>query len=573
MYLKSPYPDLPEVPDANVYYTHFKRPDQAEWPDFTAFIDATTGQRRRYSEYVKRVEDLATALGTPVSEGGLGLRAGEGELVGIFSENCMDYITLVHSCLVMTTPFALISSYSTAFELRHALNLTKVTRLFVDAKLLPTLLPVAKEIGIPIDRIYLLLGDAPGFRSVSELVNHVTEKRIPFIGVQPAKKNTLAYLVLSSGTTGLPKAVMISHGNLSCAFMQFATVVKVGAEVMPPPTPKGLEGLPTQLAFLPLHHSYGLHQCCFRALIVPQTIVILKKWDIKTALDVVQRYKVSSLALVPSIVHQLVNYPGIEKADLSSVQSSGSGGAYLPPELSSKFSSIIPNANFMEGYGLSEGTIGAINQPFPGSLKGKLKIIPGSIGVLLPGIEARILLDDGTPVKVNEPGEFWFKGGNVALGYLNNDQADKETFVNGWLKTGDKFYVNEEGYLFFADRAKDTLKVSGIQVSPVEIENVLLAHPQKLITDVTVAGVSGGRTSDEKVPRAWIVLSPKGEQAGAQTVIKELDNWHKKNLSKYKWLRGGFEVVTEIPKSPTGKTLRRVLQDQYEGRLRANVKL
>lgn len=89
MYLKSPYPDLPEVPDANVYYTHFKRPDQAEWPDFTAFIDATTGQRRRYSEYVKRVEDLATALGMSVSEGGLGLRAGEAELVGIFSENCM----------------------------------------------------------------------------------------------------------------------------------------------------------------------------------------------------------------------------------------------------------------------------------------------------------------------------------------------------------------------------------------------------------------------------------------------------------------------------------------------------
>lgn len=94
-----------------------------------------------------------------------------------------DYITLVHSCLVMTTPFALISSYSTAFELRHALNLTKVTRLFVDAKLLPTLLPVAKEMGIPTDRIYLLLGDAPGFRSVSELVNHVTEKRLSLIHI------------------------------------------------------------------------------------------------------------------------------------------------------------------------------------------------------------------------------------------------------------------------------------------------------------------------------------------------------------------------------------------------------
>lgn len=125
------------------------------------------------------------------------------------------------------------------------------------------------------------------------------------------------------------------------------------------------------------------------------------------------------------------------------------------------------------------------------------------------------------------------------------------------------------------------MKVSGSQVSPLEIENVLLAHPDKLISDATVAGVSGGRTSDEKVPRAWVVLSPSGKKLGAKGVIKQLEIWHQENLSKYKWLRGGIEVVKEvssymwmlgrwlirslkIPKSPTGKTLRRILQDRYE---------
>lgn len=102
----------------------------------------------------------------------------------------------------------------------------------------------------------------------------------------------------------------------------------------------------------------------------------------------------------------------------------------------------------------------------------------------------------------------------------------------------------------------------------MEIEDCLLAHPLKLITDATVAGVSGGRTSDEKVPRAWIVLSALGKDKaagwGAEKVVKELDRWHKENLSKYKWLRGGFEIVDEIPKSPTGKVLRRVLQDRHE---------
>lgn len=116
-----------------------------------------------------------------------------------------DYITLVHSCLTITTPFALISSYSTTFELKHAFTLSKATRLFVDAKLLPNLLPVANEVGIPTDKIYLLLGNAPGFKTVHDFVSDTNERRIPFIGIRPAKNDTLAYLVFSSGTSGLPK--------------------------------------------------------------------------------------------------------------------------------------------------------------------------------------------------------------------------------------------------------------------------------------------------------------------------------------------------------------------------------
>ena len=138
---------------------------------------------------------------------------------------------------------------------------------------------------------------------------------------------------------------------------------------------------------------------------------------------------------------------------------------------------------------------------------------------------------------------------------------------------------------------QDTLKVSGSQVSPIEIEEVLLAHPQKLVSDVTVAGVRGsGRTSDELVPRAWVVLSGNGQSLGAARTKEELEKWHKINLSRYKWLRGGIEVITEVsahhrfgcsshiaymqvPKSPTGKTLRRLLQNQYEQQLMDRAKL
>ncbi|KAF9451831.1 acetyl-CoA synthetase-like protein [Macrolepiota fuliginosa MF-IS2] len=575
MHLQSPYPDPPTLPELNSHHIILKRPDQAEWPDYTLHIDAITGERRKYKEFVKRVDDLATALGAPLSQGGLGLKAEDGEIIGIVSENCMDYVTLVHSCLMIATPFALISSYSTPFELKHALTLSKATRLFVDANLLTTLLPVAKEAGIPSDKIYLLRGEASGFKSVQDFVNDTNKKNIPFVGIRPVKNDTLAYLVFSSGTSGLPKAVMISHGNINFSIAQSMVMAQATLEVYTPPPPPTPEGIPCTLAFLPLHHTYGLHTYTFRAFLAPSTFVILGKWDIKTTLAVIPKYKITAIALIPSAIHQLVNYPDIHEANLSTIQTLGSGAAYLPPELATKLSALVPKQSTLtEGYGMSEATIAAITQPFPGSLGGKMKRINGSTGVLLPGMEARLLRDDGSAAGVNEPAELWLKSPNVALGYWNNEKADRETFVNGWLRTGDKFRVDEEGYFFFADRAKDTLKVSGIQVSPVEIEDVLLANPRKLITDATVAGVSGhGRTSDEKVPHAWVVLSQRGKKLGAQAVIKELENWHKKNLSKYKWLRGGIEIIDEIPKSPTGKTLRRVLQDQYESRLRTKSKL
>ncbi|KAF8962987.1 hypothetical protein BDZ97DRAFT_1758944 [Flammula alnicola] len=544
-----------------------------------------------------------------------------------------EYITLVHACLRIGVPFAFISSYSTPFELKHPLKLSKATRLFVDAKFLKTVLPAAREAGIPEDRIYLMregeekpVKKGKGRKSFRSIIEDVRRRKTPVVDVRPAGKDTLAYLVFSSGTSGLPKAVMISHGNLIFSVGQAVVLQEAALAAYTPPN---LESTPVTLAFLPLHHTYGLHSYCFRACLAPNTLIILPKWDIDIALRV-QNHQPHTH---PSVVHQLVNHPGIEKADFSSVLYMNSGAAYLPPELHEKMTRLVPSeAQFGEGYGMSEATIAAITQPLTGMLGGTLQRIPGCTGILLPGMEAVLLKDESsTPphipplsssstasttsttsttsssnttntnttnatttttitsalstsetgpagCQLNEPGELWLRSANVALGYWNNPAASRATFVGGWLKTGDRFSVDEGGNFWFADRAKDTLKVSGAQVSPVEIENCLLAHPAKLITDATVAGVSGGRTDDEKVPRAWVVLSDvgqglgsgqgEGEGWGEESVVQELDRWHKENLSKYKWLRGGIEVVDEIPKSPTGKTLRRVLQDRYEAQLK-----
>lgn len=564
MYLKSPYPDIPSLPNVNAHYFFFKRPAQANWPNFTVHIDVETGEKFMYHDFLGRIQDLATGLGASVSQGGLGLHAENKDLVGIMSENSSNYITLVHACIRLATPFIPLSSYSTPYEFKHALSLSKVTHLFVDEKFLETVVPAAKELGIDLNHIYVMKGNARGRKGFESIINDVRRKKIPPVDIRTATKDTLAYLVFSSGTSGLPKAVMISHSNIIYSLGQTIVSMEVAARVYTPPPPANPEGIPLTLAFLPLHHTYGLFVFCFRSTLTSGTLVLLPKWNINTALKAIPKYKISNLPLIPSVVHQLLNFPGIEKADFSSVMFIGSGAAYLPPELGKKLVSLAPKASFVEGYGMSEVTVSGVVQPVDGALDGKLARIVGCTGVLSPGMEARIMRDDGTDADTNEPGELWLRGGNVALGYWNNEKANKETFVKGWVHTGDKFRVDAGGNFWFVDRAKDILKISGAQVSPVEIENCLLEHPDKLINDVTVAGVIGGRISDEKIPRAWIVLSPAGKKRAVPAVVKELDAWHKKNLSKYKWLRGGIQIVDAIPKSPTGKVLRRVLQDRYE---------
>jgi len=325
--------------------------------------------------------------------------------------------------------------------------------------------------------------------------------------------------------------------------------------------------IPVALAFLPLHHAYGLNIYCFINCLAPSTLVILPQWNIQMVLESIPKYKVSYLSLVPPLVHQMVNYPGIENVDFSSLVGMSSGASSLSLDVQLKIKKIIPEqAQFAEGYGMSETTIlGIAQRPHPADVvpERKSRATSGSMGVLVPGMEGRIVLENGTDADFDEPGELWLRGPNVTSGYWNNDEANRQSFRDGWLLTGDLFRVDKDGYFWFCDRLKDTLKVSGSQVSPSEIEKCLLSQPNKLITDVVVAGVSSEPFPD-KLPHAWVVLSAAGKKLGKDQVLKILDTWHRDNLSKHKHLRGGMEVIDKIPKSPTGKTLRRILQVEYE---------
>ncbi|KAJ3756236.1 hypothetical protein EV360DRAFT_95803 [Lentinula raphanica] len=615
MLLKSLFPDPPPVPDTNAHNFFFRRPEQSQWPDHDMFIDidGKTERRRSFRDVLGRVEDAYTAFASPALDHGLEFRPGGesgGDMVGIMSENSSDYFVLVHALIANTTPFALISAYSTRFELLHAFKLAKITRLFVQPKYLHRALSVAKEVGLSPSNVYIIGAHVSGYQSLSGMIARVrrgqkTKNDETEIGKRiqpkPATKDTLAYLVFSSGTSGLPKAVMITHGNLMYSLLQIIVRLQAAAPYAPPPPSMP----PVCLAFLPMHHSYGLHVYCFQSLLAPVQLVMLPKWNIDLALYAIPKYKITTLPLIPSLVHQLINHPNISSVDLSSLKTAGSGAAYLPPPLAEKFRAIMPGAMVSEGGLFSSSSSSVILCH---------RFVYCSTGILLPGMQARLVREDGTEADYNEVGELWLRGGNVARGYWGNEKATKEGFVDDergegrWLRTGDRFSVNEDGCFFFADRAKDTLKISGIQVSPSEIETVLLSHPQKLIIDAAVAGVTSdpndpgvdavdsvdpasseaGRTTegfgqamrrprleDEKVPRAWVVLSATGKKMYKQdkrAVVNALEEWQKENLSRYKWTRGGIEFVKEIPKSPTGKTLRRVLVDRYEQERKKNSK-
>ncbi|KAF8626752.1 hypothetical protein AX15_004705 [Amanita polypyramis BW_CC] len=450
MHVKSLYPEVPSPPEINVYNALLRRPEQAEWPDYTLQIDAQTGKTRGFRDHIERVQYAAMALGAPPAQGGLGLSSENGDIIGIMSANCMNYVTFVHACLYIATPFALISSHSKPFELKHALMLSKATCLFVDEKFLSTVLPIAQEVGISSSKIFIMTGHGGlGRKSFHQLIHDARARKAEIIDVKPAKKDTLAYLIFSSGTTGLPKAVMITHGNLLFTIFQSTVLAQAVSQVCPPPVVDTPEGIPRALALLPLHHTYGLLVYCVRAFLVPMTLVMMSKWNTELGLSLIPKYHITHLTLIPSVIHQLVHHPKTARTNMSSIISMSCGAAYLPPELGEKMAAFVPDkVKFAEGYGMSETTLSAIIQPLPGMINSTIIQKRGATGILAPGMEARILLEDGATAVTGpgQVGELWLKGPNIAAGYWNNEKATRETFVGGWLRTGDRFWIDEDGH-------------------------------------------------------------------------------------------------------------------------------
>ncbi|KAG8995410.1 hypothetical protein FRB94_009723 [Tulasnella sp. JGI-2019a] len=563
MIYKSPFGQLDPIPDVNAHDAIFNSPWASQIPDYTVYIDAATGKEWKKNQFIQRFVRLATALVADVKDGGLGLKPNSMDIIGIFSKNHMEFNTLCHALMMVTVPASLLSSFSTAGELEHLLKISRTNRLFVEPDLLPVALKAAAAVGIPKDRIHLVHGEASGIPiSVESLIK--STQSLPVVKAYPAKKDTLAFLPFSSGTSsGFPKAVSLTHENV-IAYGRSAIHVVLEMMKAAPPDPNQPAQIPVGLLALPLYHIYGFTNAVLRPFFLPLTIVIIPKFDLEETLRVVPKYKITALPLIPTILQRILDVAEARKVDFSSVQIMSSGAGYATPESFTKARKLFKNlmTKPINGYGLTETTAIAIGTSdlFPKSHE-----IAGS-GVLIPGVEARIIGPDGKKdVKRGEKGELWLRGPTVVQEYFKDDKANKSTFVNGWLKTGDTFYVDKDEVFHFADRQKDTLKVSGMQVSPAELEQTIRDHPAQLVSEACVCGVPAAHKSNETVPRAWVVLSAEGKRSGKskQEIASDLQKWVQERQSRYKWLKGGVDIVDEIPSNPTGKILKRVLIEEY----------
>ncbi|KAK5806181.1 hypothetical protein VI817_000439 [Penicillium citrinum] len=435
----------------------------------------------------------------------------KGDILTLFAPNNIDVPVIIYGTFfaggIVSPANPSYSADELAFQLKD--NGTKAIATF--NYLLPVATAAAKKIGIPTTHI-ILLGDR---RDSSNQFQHFEQIKSTstYLHEPPREKldpnHDLAFLVYSSGTTGLPKGVMLSHRNI------VANVLMVASS----PLYRGIE------------------------------MVAMERFELETFLRTVQNERITFAYLAPPVLVHLANNPIVEKYDLSSLRMVTSGAAPLTRELVDTVHSRL-KIRINQAYGLSETSPITHTQPWD-----EWYTSVGSVGKLMPNLTAKFLSPDGAEVPTGQDGELALKGPSIFRGYWNNKEGSARSFTaDGYYKTGDVGYHDDQENFYITDRVKELIKYKGFQVAPAELEGLLISHPN--VNDVAVIGVDQDHT---EVPRAYIVLSQGVEKSPA--VGEKIREWIDFRVSHHKKLRGGVRFVDEIPKSAAGKILRRNLKE------------
>ncbi|KAJ2705946.1 hypothetical protein FB645_002035 [Coemansia sp. IMI 203386] len=366
------------------------------------------------------------------------------------------------------------------------------------------------------------------------------------IDTQKESEKTPAVVVLSSGTTGQPKGVVLSHSNIISNLLQNIIFEDHDAVV---------ESLSRRAPFqscvacLPYFHIYGLLLVLLFSIARGRRQIVMPQFDIELFCQLVEKHRIVVAHLVPPVIIQLAKHPAIGRYNLTSLAYIVSGAAPLTHETQREVQKRL-NCAVVQAYGMSEAS--------PVTHRASTADVPaGSTGYLLPSMQCKIIDKYGELLDKNKVGEICLRGPNIMAGYYNDPEATNKTVDgDGFLHTGDVGYVDARGCYFILDRKKELIKYKGFQVAPAELEGLLMAHPAVL--DAAVISVYS-RAQETELPKAFVVLRPEAVNAN---ITRDIVDWVASRVAPYKALRGGVEIVDVVPKSASGKILRRVLRDR-----------
>ncbi|XP_076112736.1 uncharacterized protein LOC143080652 isoform X1 [Mytilus galloprovincialis] len=519
----SPHPDL-DIRKQSLPEYLFSKVD--EHSHRTALVDFESGRSYTYSQLKEYAVRIASALRK------LGYK--KGDIIAIHATNSPEYAILLLALPAAGITMTTSNSSFTAEELAKKLDLTEASCVVTT----PTLLPIVMEafrINVKIQtniKDIITLGHVSGYKSINTLMED-DGTAFPE-DLQVDCENDIVVLPFSSGTTGFPKAVMLNHRCLVANLQQLSCALQT--------TPDD-----SFLAVLPMFHVYGITVLTYYAFAGGNKLVTLPRFDPGLFLQAIQNEKISLLHLVPPMAVFMVKHPMVNDFNLSRVQRAICGAAPLGETVHEEFVSKL-NINLFQGYGMTEFGPAALCDEIPSNI--------GTVGKPVPNTLCKIVHPGTTNLitNVGESGEICHKGPQLMKGYLHNQEATNEIVKEGWIHTGDIGYIRKDGNVVITDRVKDLIKYKAFQIAPAELEDVLLKHPE--VQDAAVIGIPDERSGE--VPRAYVVRKPN-----CHVEEDQIRRFMKDHVADFKLFRGGIRFTEAIPKTPSGKILRRTLRQDF----------
>ncbi|WP_433730396.1 AMP-binding protein [Actinoplanes sp. CA-051413] len=483
--------------------------------DKPALIDGATGRTLTYRDLASGVDRMAAGL---VARG-----FAPGDVLAVHLPNLPEYAVIAYGAMAAGGIVTGASPASTVEELTAQLTAARARLLVTVPALAEQAVAAAARAGV--EEVFVL-GTAPGATPFSELIGH----SYPPVRVPIDPDRDLAALPFSSGTSGLPKGVELTHTAL-------VTNVRQGQASL------SFHEQDVVVAVAPFFHALGLNLVLPGSLAAGATVVTMGRFDLEAFLALIQQHRATLTIVVPPIALALAYHPMVDNYDLSSLRAIGVGAAPLGADQEQRCAERLGCA-VAQGLGMTETSAFISGGPLDAPRR-------GSVGRLVPGTEARIV-DPGshTDLAAGRTGELWVRGPQLMRGYRDDPAATARTIdVDGWLHTGDLCYFDQDGYLYVVDRLKELIKYKGYQVAPAELEHLLLTHPA--VADAAV--VARPDPDAGEVPVAYVALR-------GPATAEELLGYVAERVAPYKRLRA-VRITESVPRSPAGKLLRRVLAE------------